>query len=205
MIGIVNYGSGNIAAIANILAQSNIAFKVVDSHTEIGSADKYILPGVGLFDETLKTLSSSGMMDVLQENVVVKGKPILGICVGMQILSNKSDEGSLPGFGWIQGDVLRMRKSDNVRTPHMGWNSIAVSNDQAGLLKDVDVARGFYFLHSYHFVPSQTKDILAECEYGDRFCCGVSNGTNVFGVQFHPEKSHNNGVLVFKNFDKISI
>lgn len=200
MIAIINYGSGNVAAIANIYKMMKIPYAIVSDRKELDTADRYVLPGVGHFDHTMAAVRDSGILDGLRENVIGKGKLLLGICVGMQVLAESSEEGTLPGFGWIPGHVRRISSvAVNVRLPHMGWNSISIVNDPIGLFDDVDTENGFYFLHSYCF-DAAPENILASTGYGTTLTCGVTNGRNVFGLQFHPEKSHGNGVAIFKNF-----
>lgn len=202
MIAIINYGSGNVAAIANIYKLMKVHHAVVSDHRALQAADKYVLPGVGHFDHTMATVRQAGIHETLQENVLVKGKPLLGICVGMQVLAESSEEGTLSGFGWIPGRVKRITAATaTVRLPHMGWNAVTVRHDPIGLFQGVDVALGFYFLHSYCF-DAPAGNVMASTEYGGTLTCGVTNGRNVFGVQFHPEKSHRNGVAIFHNFAK---
>jgi len=201
MIAIVNYGSGNLAAISNIYKQMNIPHAIVKDPVALANATRYILPGVGHFDYTMRTIKKSGMFDALQENVIVKGKPLLGICIGMQVLANSSEEGDCSGLGWIPGRVRRIQAEERgVRLPHMGWNSISIGRDIMGLFKGVDETLGFYFLHSYYFDAVSTSSVLATTDYGGELVCGVTNMRNIFGLQFHPEKSHRNGVIVFRNF-----
>lgn len=200
MIAIINYGSGNVAAIANIYKLMKIPYAIVSDREGLNTADRYVLPGVGHFDHTMATVRDSGILDSLRENVLGKGKLLLGICVGMQVLAASSEEGVLPGFGWIPGQVRRISSvAASVRLPHMGWNSISVASDPIGLFDGVDTEHGFYFLHSYYF-DAAPENILTSTVYGTTLTCGVTNGRNVFGLQFHPEKSHRNGVAIFRNF-----
>lgn len=204
MIAIIDYGSGNVAAIANIYKQLKIAHKITGDLRELAGADRYILPGVGAFDTTMDYLRRSGMMDLLHEQVAGMKKKVLGVCVGMQILADSSEEGVLPGLGWIPG---RVRKIDTSplhappHLPHMGWNSVTLK-PEARLFEGVDVARGFYFLHSYYFDASNLEDVAATVGYGLELPCAVARG-NVFGMQFHPEKSHANGVAIFRSFAEL--
>ena len=201
MIAIVDYGSGNVAAIADILKRLKVPHAVMADHTQLRNADRYILPGVGAFDTTMRTLRDSGLVDVLNEEVHGRGKKIMGVCVGMQILGDSSDEGVLPGLGWIPGHIRRIDASTLInrpKLPHMGWNSIKTIGTSP-LFEGVDVEQGFYFLHSYYFDAARKQDVIATMNYGSELCCGVAMG-NVYGFQFHPEKSHANGVAVFRNF-----
>lgn len=201
MIAIISYGSGNVGAIATIYKNLGISHAIVDDIDSLESADKYILPGVGHFDFTMRRIRQSGLFNLLAEQVTVRKKPLLGICVGMQLLASSSEEGEADGLGFIEGRVARISaKETKVRLPHMGWNSISVGNDPAGLFKNVDPATGFYFLHNYHFIPTSSQSIMATAQYGEALTCAVSNSENVFGTQFHPEKSHENGIQLFKNF-----
>ena len=201
MIAIVDYGSGNVAAIANIYKRLKIEHVITGDPRALAAADRYILPGVGAFDATMSHLRESGIVSTLNEQVLEKGKKALGICVGMQILGDSSEEGSLPGLGWVPGRIRKIDASllkQSPRLPHMGWNSIRPTRDLA-LFSGVDVERGFYFLHSYYFDAANTEDVIATVNYGRDMPCGVHRG-NVFGLQFHPEKSHANGVAIFRNF-----
>lgn len=201
MIAIIDYGSGNVGAIANIYKQLKVPHKITGDLRELEEAERYILPGVGAFDATMGYLNQSGMVALLNEQVLVQRKRVLGICVGMQILAESSEEGVLSGLGWVPG---RVRKIDAAtlsappRLPHMGWNMVR-PRPGAALFDGVDEAQGFYFLHSYHFEAAEARDVSATVDYGRTLVCGVERG-NVYGMQFHPEKSHANGVAVFRNF-----
>jgi glutamine amidotransferase len=204
MIGIVNYGSGNVQAIANIYNRVNIPFKIISNYEQMKKADKLILPGVGAFDATMKVLNNSGLREALDEQVLVSGKPVLGICVGMQILSKGSDEGEIGGLGWIDGMVKKFdltKIHEKPYLPHMGWNSISplVNHD---LFKGVDNELGFYFVHSYYFETENSVNALCNTYYGGYFSSAVYKN-QIFGVQFHPEKSHSNGIKLLSNFAKM--
>lgn len=204
MIGIVNYGSGNIQAIVNIYNRLNIPSMIVEDSTLLNVPDKLILPGVGSFDETMQELTRSGMKDELNDVVLNKKKPILGICVGMQILADRSDEGQLPGLGWIKGSVKKFdTNSLSIKPylPHMGWNTIEPVQ-QHPILNGLNHERGFYFVHSYYFDCANETNVLAQTSYGNPFSSAVIRDT-IFGMQFHPEKSHSNGVKVLGNFAKL--
>lgn len=204
MIAIIDYGSGNVGAIANIYKQLKIPHQITGDLKELEAAERYILPGVGAFDATMRYLNQSGMVELLNEQIPGRGKKVLGICVGMQILADSSEEGVLSGLGWIHGRVRRIDAATLAappRLPHMGWNSV-VPRPGARLFNDVDAERGFYFLHSYHFDAADGDDVAATVEYGRQLTCAVARG-NVYGMQFHPEKSHTNGVVVFRNFAEL--
>lgn len=201
MITLIDYGSGNIHAIANIYKRFDIPFQLSIDPEVLTKAEKLILPGVGDYDETMKLLEKNGVSKVLNEAVLERNIPILGVCVGMQIMGESSDEGSMKGFGWIKGRVRRL-KTDSLTSkpylPHLGWNSVTFDSTTP-LFKNVDAEHGFYFLHSYYFDCENEEDVYAKTTYGDEFACAV-NYKNVYGLQFHPEKSHQNGITVFKNF-----
>jgi len=204
MIAIVDYGSGNISAIANIYKQIRVPHIITRDLDELANADRFILPGVGAFDTTMRYLIESGIESTLCEQVQVNGKKILGICVGMQILAEQSEEGSLPGLGWIRGRIRKIDASSipaKPKLPHMGWNSVVPKAD-APLFAEVNAHQGFYFLHSYYFEAADVVDVTATVQYGKELPCAVAHG-NVFGMQFHPEKSHANGVAIFRNFAEL--
>ncbi|MDR7142221.1 imidazole glycerol phosphate synthase subunit HisH [Rhizobium sp. BE258] len=204
MIAIIDYGSGNVGAIANIYKQLKVPHIITGDLAELEKADRYILPGVGAFDTTMKYFKQSGMVDLLNDQVLGRGKKVLGICVGMQILAESSDEGELSGLGWIKGRVRKIdasKLSSVPHLPHMGWNTVT-TRPGARLFEGVDTVKGFYFLHSYYFDPSEQDDIAATAEYGEKITCAVAHG-NIFGMQFHPEKSHANGVAIFRNFAEL--
>lgn len=201
MISIINYGSGNIRAIGNIYDVLNVPYTVASSVEEIENADKIILPGVGAFDETMNKLNSNSFRNILDKKVLEDRVPILGICVGMQMLANTSDEGVLSGLGWIPGYVRKFDVSTiqgKPKLPHLGWNSVEIVKDTP-LFTGIDPNEGFYFIHTYYFECKDNRDVLSQTEYGIKFHSAV-NRNNIYGVQFHPEKSHTNGIQLLKNF-----
>lgn len=206
MITIVDYGLGNIKAFANVYKRLNIDTLCASSADELENASKIILPGVGAFDHAMEMLDSSGLRECLDELVLVKKVPVIGICVGMQMMTESSEEGIRQGLGWIKGRVKRFSYSDNQNElryplPHMGWNNISSVKDCA-LTKTLDNDKRFYFLHSYYVECANQADIVATANYGFDYAC-IVNHDNVYGIQCHPEKSHHNGVSLLKNFAKL--
>jgi glutamine amidotransferase len=204
MIAIINYGSGNIQAIANIYSRLNIPYIISNNITELQQADKLILPGVGAFDEVMLQLNESGLREGLDDLVLVQKKPVMGICVGMQILGDVSEEGALDGLGWIPGSIKRINVEnlkDKPHTPHMGWNSIRPMKSSK-ILQNLDEEKGFYFLHTYCFHCKDENDVLTTTKYGENIQSSVCK-ENIYGMQFHPEKSHTNGITIFKNFAEL--
>ena len=204
MIGIVNYGSGNIYAIANIYKRLNIEHFISCDTKELEKATHLLLPGVGAFDETMRILKNSGLKSFLDEMVLDKKKPVMGICVGMQLLAEGSEEGDLEGFGWIKGYVKKFDASlfkEKPHLPHLGWNTVELQKTHA-IFENIDYKKGFYFLHSYFFDCVHNHDVLGTTNYGLTYASAINNN-NVFGMQFHPEKSHQNGLTIFNNFSKI--
>ena len=201
MIGIVNYGLGNVCAFANIYKRLNVPAAIASTAGELRQAEKIILPGVGAFDWAMTRLNDSGMRDTLEGLVVGEGRPVLGICVGMQIMAKRSDEGGLDGLGWIDADVKKFDHQgahQRLQLPHMGWNDVKPLSDD-GLFRNLGSGARFYFLHSYYFVPHSQDDVLAVTDYHGPYASSVRSW-NVFGVQFHPEKSHHWGIELLRNF-----
>ena len=204
MITIIDYGLGNIRAFVNVYERLNIKTKVAHNARDIAGATKIILPGVGAFDYAMAQLNASGMRDELENQVLGNKIPVVGICVGMQMLAKSSDEGNLPGLGWIDG-VVKLFDSNLIayktRLPHMGWNSIKPVNGNP-LMTDFNEDSRFYFLHSYYFVCYNVDEVISTSEYGVTFASAV-NKDNIHGIQFHPEKSHSNGIQLLHNFAKL--
>lgn len=204
MIAIVDYGLGNVRAFANIYNRLDIAAMLARSADDLHDASHIILPGVGAFDWAMSRLEQSGMRATLDDLVLREGRPVLGICVGMQMMARCSDEGQTPGLGWLEAGVKRFdpaRFDGSACLPHMGWNDVEPQRAHR-LFSGLDGDARFYFLHSYFFSPEREADILATTVYGDRFACMVQKG-NIFGVQFHPEKSHQWGVRLLQNFAEL--
>jgi glutamine amidotransferase len=201
LITIVDYGVGNVQALANIYKRLEVPCLLAKTAAELAGASHVILPGVGAFDWAMARLQVSGMREALDDLVKVQGKPVLGICVGMQMMACGSDEGQLPGLGWFDAHVRRFDEAkftSRTHLPHMGWNDVEPVRAD-GLLRDLGSDARFYFLHSYYFAPNDPTDVLATTVYGERFACAVQRG-NVHGAQFHPEKSHGWGIQLLKNF-----
>jgi glutamine amidotransferase len=205
VITIIDYGLGNIKAFSNIYERLNINVKIATKKSDLKGATKIILPGVGAFDYAMSQLNNSGMRDELEKEVISNKVPILGICVGMQMLANSSEEGSLSGLGWINGEVNQfdknLLKQNLYMLPHMGWNNINEFNKN-DLFKNIPNFGRFYFLHSYYFICQNKENIITTTSYGIDFASSV-NEKNIYGVQFHPEKSHNLGVSILNNFANI--
>lgn len=201
MIAIIDYGLGNISAFANIYKQLNVPFIIAKTSDDLRQASKIILPGVGAFDYAMQMLEDSGMRSVLDELVLGHKIPVLGVCVGMQIMATSSEEGVKPGLNWIRGVVKKIdaaKLAHKPTTPHMGWNQVSSKKD-AEIFAGIDDEQGFYFLHSYYFACANDDDVLAVSEYAGEFSCAVHRD-NIYGFQFHPEKSLLNGVCLLKNF-----
>ncbi len=203
MIGIIDYGLGNIKAFINIYNRLHIPVKSIKTIHDFDDISRLILPGVGAFDFAMEKFNQSGLRDPIENLVFKNNIPIIGICVGMQMLAFSSDEGSLPGLGWIPGTVKKFDEtliSYSTHLPHMGWNDIIINNNQT-IFNDFEPDPKFYFLHSYYFQTENHNQIVATSHYGIDFTCAV-NHKNIVGVQFHPEKSHHFGVKLLENFAK---
>jgi imidazole glycerol-phosphate synthase subunit HisH len=204
MIGIINYGVGNIKAFLNIYHKLQIPSKVISCEDDFEGIDKLILPGVGAFDHVMSTFNQSGLRDLTEKYVMEDRIPVIGVCVGMQMLAESSDEGKLAGLGWIGGNVKRFdesRISYETHLPHMGWNDVRVVPGNP-LFKNLDDSPKYYFLHSYYFEAKEEDSIIASAHYGYEFTCAVQK-RNIYGVQFHPEKSHKYGSIILENFAKL--
>jgi imidazole glycerol-phosphate synthase subunit HisH len=205
MIHIVDYGLGNVQAFVNMYKRLGVETVRAKSAADLHQAKRLILPGVGAFDHAMELLDASGMRGPLERLVRQEQVPVLGICVGMQILAEESDEGVAAGLGWVAGRVRSFTSNPaavNLPMPHMGWNDVVPTASPSALLRGLEQDARFYFLHSYYFECADAANIAARADYGMEFDCVVQSG-NVYGVQFHPEKSHHWGAALLKNFAEI--
>lgn len=200
-IVIIDYGMGNLGSIANMLKKIGSS-AVISSDTQvIVQAEKLVLPGVGAFDHGMTRLNETGILPVINERVLEGGVPVLGICLGMQLMTQRSEEGELPGLGWIEADTVRFQfgpEQAELKIPHMGWNTVRIARDRE-LFAPVDADPRYYFVHSFHAVCRHAEDVLTWTHYGYEFVSGFSRA-NITGVQFHPEKSHKYGMTLLKNW-----
>ena len=201
MVGIINYGLGNLGSIQNMLKAIGEKSVISSDKDVLNKCDRYILPGVGAFDAGMKKLSESGLDVYIKEKANNEKKPILGICLGMQLLGRKSEEGTLPGLGLIPFDNIRFRLEDtDLKVPHMGWDIVEFKQDNP-LLRGLEGTQRYYFVHSYHAQCDSKENVLMTCDYGYEFATSVVKD-NIMGVQFHPEKSHDFGMALLRNFVK---
>jgi glutamine amidotransferase len=201
MIVIVDYGVGNLGSIANMLKKVGAIAKVSSDAEILEQADKLILPGVGAFDHGMKNLVESGLIPLLNTLVLEKRVPVIGLCMGMQLLTKKSEEGELPGLGGLDAETVRFRTDEtnaSLKVPHMGWNTIETRR-QHPLFTELETEARFYFVHSYYVVCHDPALVLAQTDYGHPFA-SIIGKDNIMGVQFHPEKSHKYGMRLLKNF-----
>jgi glutamine amidotransferase len=202
MIVIVDYGLGNVASVFNMFKKLNIREVCISSDKEIiVKAEKLLLPGVGAFDAGMKNLEASGLIPILNNKVLQKKVPVLGICLGMQLLTNRSEEGVKSGLGWIDAETVKFAPDPamKLKIPHMGWNYIDVKRENKLLAEEKN---RFYFVHSYYVKCFKNEHSIATSNFGSEFTCAV-NKENIYGTQFHPEKSLKFGMKVFENFAKL--
>ena len=200
MITIVDYGCGNINAFVNVFKRLNIPTKIAYTKNDFNDTTKIILPGVGAFDHVMSSFNNSGMRDVVEKKIIADNIEVIGICAGMQIMANSSDEGKEKGLGWIDAQVRLFDTSCikyKTKLPHMGWNEITRNGNK--LFTGIESKARYYFVHSYYFECNNEIDSIASTDYGINFTSAV-NKDNIYGVQFHPEKSHQNGQQLLKNF-----
>ena len=204
MIRIVACGVGNVRAYLNLYRAIGVAADVALTPADLADASQIILPGVGSFDWAMTRLAESGIRDRIEELVLVRQVPILAVCVGMQMLGTRSEEGQLPGLGWLNTEVRKFERNSQLGSltmPHMVWNDIRVIGNDV-LFRGLEHGARFYFLHSYYVHAFERSIVAAESDYGGEFVCAVKRD-NIFGVQFHPEKSHRWGMQLLKNFSEI--
>lgn len=201
MITIIDYGMGNLGSIKNMLKKIGVGAIISSNHKVIEDADKLILPGIGAFDAGMKNLDDLGLITILNSKVIKNNTPILGICLGMQLLTKCSEEGNTQGLGWIDAQTVQFKFDGNnntLKVPHMGWNTTCI-NKESPLFNEMFVEPRFYFVHSYHVVCNNDHDILTTTHHGYEFASSIQKD-NIMGVQFHPEKSHKFGMRLLKNF-----
>ena len=201
MIVIIDYGMGNLGSIANMLKKVGAKAVVSSDAAVIERADKLVLPGVGAFDNGMKNLAERGMIPLLNAKVLQDKTPILGLCLGMQLFTRRSEEGELPGLGWLDAETVRFKfdaTHNHLKIPHMGWNTLQICRSHP-LFTDLDVENRFYFVHSYYVDCADAPMVLARTHYGYDFASAVVK-ENIVGVQFHPEKSHKFGMKLLRNF-----
>lgn len=199
MIAIIDYNIGNISAVVNMLQRLGVVCSIATSAADVEQADRFILPGNGAFDSCMRNLHSSGLIPVLENQVFKLGKPLIGICVGAQMLGLGSAEGVESGLGWMDMRVERFPELLDLRIPHMGWNQVVPVQKDHSLVQGLAADSRFYFVHSYYMIPKDPADILLQAHYGIDFAAGVAHG-NLMGVQFHPEKSHRFGKQLLSAF-----
>ena len=200
-IAIVDYGVGNLASIANMLRRVGARSRIAGTREEIASATSLILPGVGSFDGGMRNLIDRGLVDVLTQKACGERVPVLGLCLGMQLLVGSSEEGSLPGLGWIDGKCVRFRQPESgpaVKIPHMGWNAVRMQSPHP-LVEGLGADARFYFVHAFHLAEVPEELVVGRATHGETFPAIVASG-NIAGVQFHPEKSHRFGMTLMRNF-----
>ncbi len=200
MITIIDYGMGNLGSIANMLKKNGASYIITSDLDTIRMSKKLILPGVGAFDTAISRIDKMGFREIILDLALIKKIPILGICLGMQLLMDNSEEGILPGLGLIKGKTIKFKYDlkNNLKIPHMGWNEVTLNNSSSitdGFQNDIK----FYFVHSYYVKVEKDINSVMKCNYGIEFDAAIQNN-NIFGAQFHPEKSHRYGLHFFKNF-----
>lgn len=198
MIVVVDYGVGNLSSVGNMLRKAGGDVKVSRDPGEILAADKLLLPGVGHFDHGMKMLNASGLREAVDRYALELRRPVLGICLGAQILGRGSEEGDVPGLGWIDMACRKLPAMPGIRVPHMGWNQIT-RKKQSPLLDRMGEDARFYFVHSFHMECADAEDVLATAVHGIEFTCAVQRG-NIMGTQFHPEKSLRHGLALMQSF-----
>lgn len=198
MIAIVDYGMGNLGSIRNMLRRVGARTVVTGDPDEIAVASKVLLPGVGRFDAAMREISARGLREVLDHVALEQRLPTLGICLGMQLITRGSEEGDAAGLGWVDAFTYRFPESDRLKIPHMGWNAVRSLRESA-LSANLPADARFYFVHSYYVTTDRPDETVLTAEYGVKFTAALEAG-NIYGAQFHPEKSHRFGMQVLANF-----
>ena len=202
MITVIDYGMGNAGSIVNMFKRIGIRAIVASDPDRIGEASGLILPGVGAFDAAMNKLNGSGLRSALEDSVIARRTPVLGICLGMQLLGTRSEEGSEQGLDWIPGSIVRIPDAERLKIPHMGWNHVEKRSD-SWMAQGLEDAARYYFVHSYHMVPDDPEVTSLWCRHGIRFSAAVECG-HIMGVQFHPEKSHRYGMTLLNKFVELT-
>lgn len=200
-IQIIDYGAGNIASVANMIDYVGGTPEIVNSPEQLECGVKILLPGVGAFDYGMSCLEQGKWLPVLEKCVKTERIPTLGICLGMQLMCKASSEGHRPGLGWIDANVHRFAfvSETGLKVPHMGWNRVSITRPDQLVSDDLDTEKRFYFVHSYYVRCERDEDVILKCHHGHDFVAGFHRG-NIWGLQFHPEKSHKFGMEVFRRF-----
>lgn len=200
VVTIIDYGSGNLLSVAKAFRRLQPDVRVSNKAADVAAADKIVLPGVGSLADGMRQLEASGIAEVLRRRVAEQNTPLLGICLGLQMFTRHSEEGDAPGFGWIDAETLRFRPAEGsgLKVPHMGWNEVHLKRDHP-IVRGIPSGACFYFAHSYRVLCNDPDDVLATTDYGGPFASAVQRG-HLFGLQFHPEKSHDLGARLIRNF-----
>lgn len=202
MVTIIDYEMGNLGSVLNMFKKAQVPARIVSDPSVVEKSEKIVLPGVGKFDHGMKSLKKGGLFEVLNHLVLEKKVPTLGICLGMQLMAKKSEEGDLPGFGWVDSTVHKFRFDDpTLKVPHMGWNYVKQIRENA-ILDGLQSKPRFYFVHAYYVKCETERDVLLQANYGLDFVAGFQK-ENIYGFQFHPEKSHKFGMQILKNFGSL--
>ncbi|MEQ1657151.1 MAG: imidazole glycerol phosphate synthase subunit HisH [Hylemonella sp.] len=199
MIAIIDYDIGNLAAVANMFKRIGVECEITAEAEKIDRAERLVLPGNGAYDACMKGLRQTGLIPLLEQKVLQQETPLLGICVGAQMLGSDSEEGGESGLGWIDMQVKKFPESLGVKVPHMGWSEVSKAHANDPLIHDLDDDARFYFVHSFYMEPKKQSDVLLTAHYGIDFAAAVRVG-NIVGVQFHPEKSHRYGKHLLERF-----
>ena len=202
MITIIDYGMGNLGSIQNMFKRIGVKSQISGELAQIEQAEKILLPGVGAFDQAMKRINESGLREMLDKKATQEKVPVLGICLGMQLLTNSSEEGTLPGLGWINAKATRIPAKDGLKVPHMGWNVVKPCNDSK-LTAELPQESRFYFVHSYAVHCESPDNAILRSAHGIEFDAAIQSD-NIYGAQFHPEKSHKFGMKLLKNFASLS-